>query len=930
MKRWMAYLLLCVSLIFAWNLTSKAATETMMQNYRQVWYDSSSGLDVTGMTCMLQDDLGYLWIGAQTGVVRFNGKTFERIGGSDSPKNVTCMLLQEDDEVWIGTQDDGIYVYQGQKFISHIQDDEVVPEGQSQQHITAMARNSEGLVYVGTDRGVFTVGTDGIIWWLNEKELLTAIRSLICLSDDSFCVLTENGNLYHCGSVIQTISIALDEGEELCSLSFHGTSEFYYVGTNKNHLYQISRMGVVNDMIETGQMQNIYDQYIDDLGRMWIASDDGVEYLQDNKIVYPQLREQGTVCRLFEDGEGNLWFLFSQKGLLKLSPSPIAQLMDDDSFEEEVTAVSEWKGLLWIGTKRGLYTWTEGDGVERQELEDWDEQVVQSLVVYEDALWIAGSQGLFVLQEDGTTKLWEEMPYAVECFAILEDTLWMGTKQGIWRYDGEKLEEYVSETELDEDVVTSLAVWEEKLYVGTKTQGLFVMDADSVTYLDQTLSSVIYAVQVNSQTGEVWALTDKGLVYGKENKWEYQTDLPDSFTNFVILSTGDVWMTSRSAVISSSVKKLAQERIEYNMYTRKTGLPYNLTDGAVPYLNQEGELFFSGQKGVLKIDTKQGMDLPAANVKISRVEIEGNLRFLEDGYVVIHNQQNVLELTISNVSYALNEFVPYCYLEGIDTKEVCLPDAKIRYTNLEGGTYVLHYGYYDAIHETYAEQGQIKIVKVYSLVENPYLRGGILLIIILIVFLIGIFLYQRLEKRLQRQYEIRHREEEESQLRMLAYQDYVTGCENRNSWKKRREEIDINEILLRSTGILVVSIDNIGQSNQLFGEDNEEIILKQFAQMLREIHGVMDEDIFYIRGGIFLILLSSQRDGNGILCQLREKAKMLQQDLPRKIYFSSGFAFFEANRDNNVDDILARSWEILEIERKKHEKERLADSIELS
>lgn len=932
MKRWMACLAICVSLIFGWSATGNAAEETVLRDYRQVVYELDSEWNIANMTCILQDERGYLWIGSKTGVVRCDGTTFERIGEEESPQNITCMLLKEGEEVWIGTQEDGIYVYQGQRFISHIQDEAISSELQSRRHITAMAKDSTGTVYVGTDDGVFYVDMDNIVWWLEEEELLTSVQSLICLSDDSLCVLSDDGNLYHLrNGGIQTLSIALDEGEVLNSLSFHDTSDFYYVGTNKNHLYQISRMGSVNEIIETGEMEYIHDEYVDALGRMWIAGRNGVGYLQGDEVVYPKLQLHGEVTALFEDMDGNLWILFAQRGLLKLSPSFVEQLTEENFFEENVTALTEWNDLIWIGTEQGLYTWSETDGVQAVDLGRWNEETIRALQVYEDALWIAGENGIAVMQSDGTMEIRKGMDSAANCLAVLDDAVWIGTDSGIWQYKDGLLQEYVSGTKLDECDIIDFAVWEDKVYVGTANEGVFMVCGEQTTYLNQELSSHIYAVQVNPNTGEVWVLTNRGFACEEEGQWNYRTDLPYSFTNFVFSQTGDLWMTGHSVLVHSSAQQVMQKDYCYSRYTTENALSCYLTGTATPYLNQEGELFLAGQDRVLRIQTKQAEELPTANIQVTRVEIDGNLRFVEGGRITIHNQQQVLELALSNVSYSSDEFVPYCYLEGVDEEKVRLTDTgKVRYTNLKGGTYTLHYGCYDVVHGTYSEQGQVKVVKAYTFWENPYLRGGIISIFVLIGIVIVICLYRQMEKRVQRQYEMRHKEEEETQLRTLAYQDYVTGCENRSSWKKRQREIEANEVLLRSTGILTVSIDNIRQSNQLFGEDSAEVMLKQCAGILREIHGVMNEDIFYIRAGIFLIMLSSQRDGNEILCQLREKMDEWKKEFSGKIYISSGFAFFEANRDGNVNDILTRSWEMLEIERKKQEKEKLTDSIELS
>ena len=70
-------------------------------------YTISNGLSQSSVTCIIQDDLNSFWIGTQDGLNRYDGKTFEIFTSSDTEglesEYIRCAEKDTDGNLWFGT-----------------------------------------------------------------------------------------------------------------------------------------------------------------------------------------------------------------------------------------------------------------------------------------------------------------------------------------------------------------------------------------------------------------------------------------------------------------------------------------------------------------------------------------------------------------------------------------------------------------------------------------------------------------------------------------------------------------------------------------------------------------------------------------------------------------------------------------------------------
>src|SRR5665213_1585235 len=145
-------LILCGAALLGNSFTSRALDpSTSLTSYaRQTWV-MENGLPQNTVTALLQTQDGFIWLGTEAGLVRFDGNSFQvydRNSEAAMPGNDICCLLEgPDGALWVGTSE-GLARRQQGKFRTYSMRDGLPSNG-----IRALARTSDGQLLAYTDQG---------------------------------------------------------------------------------------------------------------------------------------------------------------------------------------------------------------------------------------------------------------------------------------------------------------------------------------------------------------------------------------------------------------------------------------------------------------------------------------------------------------------------------------------------------------------------------------------------------------------------------------------------------------------------------------------------------------------------------------------------------------------------------------------------------
>jgi signal transduction histidine kinase/streptogramin lyase len=137
-------------LAIAFLLPSLAAAQRFSFKY----YSHDQGLDNLDVRCLLQDRTGYLWVGTQNGLFRYDGARFTGFDTRQGlPSSRIASLHQSaDGTLWVGTRD-GLARLEGDHFAPVSLPERVEVLSQS-----SLTSNIHGHLYVGTRQGLWVMG----------------------------------------------------------------------------------------------------------------------------------------------------------------------------------------------------------------------------------------------------------------------------------------------------------------------------------------------------------------------------------------------------------------------------------------------------------------------------------------------------------------------------------------------------------------------------------------------------------------------------------------------------------------------------------------------------------------------------------------------------------------------------------------------------
>src|SRR5665811_118923 len=116
------------------------------QRYSFKEYGQDAGLTNLDVDCLMQDRTGFLWVGTENGLFRYDGRQFRAYGKAQGLPAVQIAALHEtaDGEIWVATPK-GLARLKGDIF-------ETVPSGPGIAAF-AIASDARGYLYVGTSHG---------------------------------------------------------------------------------------------------------------------------------------------------------------------------------------------------------------------------------------------------------------------------------------------------------------------------------------------------------------------------------------------------------------------------------------------------------------------------------------------------------------------------------------------------------------------------------------------------------------------------------------------------------------------------------------------------------------------------------------------------------------------------------------------------------
>lgn len=501
-KRLLLFSLLAASIMICHAEYTKApgafasAYEAILYGWRVHHYDSNNGLSHNTVRCIFEDSQGFIWLGTNNGLNRFDGIEFKQYVYNKKPGSLHSSVIydmEEDNEsrLWLATTD-GISIYSPCEDIFRPFNEAV-----------ASASSITGIVWC------LKKGNDGCIWILTPKGVYSYYNNQ--LND-----LTEQMQQYM--DVLPEIMFVKD------SIAYFGNKEGQIIKSNRSCSHPV-KIASLSSPIEA------IDEYYE--GQLLVSTQQKGFFVidLDTHTVCPlplatedELNEKelnvNSICQVSD----STFFIGGEKGLLVLKGNSIRRLQSTNTLfgtllnDVPLALMLDSRGNVWSGNHFG--------GIDCFTPNDFPFHCLKP------------------------NEINTQCGRRINCFAEdAEGRLWIGTEdKGLCCYEP-STGLLVPATSSSGLTLNNFSIQcldmmdEDKMLIGSSTKGIYTLNTHTHFF-----SSIVEDIDVHSflvdRKGQVWAGIHSALCHLDTKTGQYEVIVPEEDAPFHSLfedSDGNIW-----------------------------------------------------------------------------------------------------------------------------------------------------------------------------------------------------------------------------------------------------------------------------------------------------------------------------------------------------------------------------------------------------
>jgi ligand-binding sensor domain-containing protein/serine phosphatase RsbU (regulator of sigma subunit) len=562
-------------------------------------FTTQNNLSSNEITAITQDSLGIIWVGNKNGsICTFDGETFtpfnpeEGLGTSE----ISDFLVTKSHTIWFSTFGEGVYYWGGKnrKRIYNINAD----DGLLDNYTYSIVQGDKANIYIATDKGICVYDT-----------IKCSIVDSITMSDG----LPDNIVKHLCFTPDKKLWIAMEDGG-ICN---------YDVETKKFHIISDWMYGSINNFVIVNSTE------------FWVSTKhSGIVRIKLDSTGKPWYKEYGKTQGLtglqtqsvFLDQEHNIWF-GTKEGLMLRKNNNIEFLDEHDSFNYKniISLAFDKQGSIWMATQDGLLK------VDRSE---------------------SGRITIKKVLDNSKTSF---LPF-ISVFCDSEGFIWVGTYGfGVYRINPKDFTYKVFTTDngLANNNVISISGSKDSILFSTLGGGVSICNIKdskkfSTLSIDNGLTSnYIYSTFVDSKN-KIWFGTDGGgiacMTNGVVKKCE---DSRDSLFSHVFYSItedqlGRIWFSSADKGI------YIYDGLNFKTINEINGLRNNAIHSMARTI--DGKIVLVSNEGIDVYDIgSETFDYWGDDDRVAYQEPNLNATVTDSqGNIWIGTQQGIMILTASN------------------------------------------------------------------------------------------------------------------------------------------------------------------------------------------------------------------------------------------------------------------------------------------
>lgn len=579
-------------LLVVFLLLSSMPSMASITDYVVKQWNMQNGLPSQSLKSVVQDEQGYMWLGTQFGLSRFDGNTFTNFNTKNSaflPSNgINKLLVDSEGYLWVGTKEGVVVLNPATMAIKTFNIKDPVRD---------IIEDGKGSVWVAAN-GLYFVSRNQLKFDSNQADLTfpavihaTKITQIVgsvsqmAISPEGIWLVNERYLLRLTNSSSDFAKRRLELTAKVTLPERLAQTIIHDMAWLEGNLYLASELGAyfldLDDELRPFPLPNanssaVYKFMSDSDGALWISTY-GRLLFRDNSgdwqwVEPSQLDQSIWFSDIYRDKQNNIWLASFSEGLWLAHEGRIERHSAISKMTESVMAINAAPdGKLWVANRSGVgYFDYDKNFINKIPSNQYGRTAVHDLQFDGDRLYIATGRGVYFYENNTLFTVPGRALRDNPVFAISRSSkggFWLGTGRGMYRLSYSGLTPFAYNAFLGSKFITYVLDKDNFGLIGTSKGAYYFTDRGIEKIGDQTTLESAYVTSILQVDGIgilIGSLND-GLFYrstkGRWRQLDTSNGLP--YGSIFSLSYDDklkrIWVSTMNGVYRMPVDQFGSD-----------------------------------------------------------------------------------------------------------------------------------------------------------------------------------------------------------------------------------------------------------------------------------------------------------------------------------------------------------------------------------